>query len=120
MPLPPRTMYSFRIPAPELERARRVARAHGISLTELIRIRLRDLPVPDRAEQRQRFEAIHALTLELQYIGHNINQVTAAIHRANIRRQPFGSELGRFDSLLQAYLDSRERLRVLLEQYQRP
>jgi ribosomal 50S subunit-associated protein YjgA (DUF615 family) len=113
-------MYSFRIPGPELERARRVARAHGLSLTELIRLRLRDLPVPDRTEQQRRFEAIHALTREMQYIGHNINQVTVAIHRANRRGQSFGAALERFEGLLQAYLDTRERLRILLEQYQQP
>jgi hypothetical protein len=112
--------YSFRISIRELEQAKRVARAHGITLTDLIHLRLRNLPIPDRIEQQERFTAIHTLTQELQYIGHNINQVTAAIHRANIRRHPIAPELRSFNTLLETYIASRERLKNLLEQYLQP
>ena len=119
-PVKPTKKYSFRIPLGELEQARSVARAHGITLTELIRLRLRNLSVPDRSGQQLRFESLYALTQELQYIGHNINQVTTAIHRANIRQHSIEPELCAFNQLLESYLASRERLRVLMEQYLQP
>jgi len=119
-PVKPTKKYSFRIPLGELEQARSVARAHGITLTELIRLRLRNLSVPDRSGQQLRFESLHALTQELQYIGHNINQVTTAIHRANIRQHSIEPELCAFNQLLESYLASRERLRELMEQYLQP
>jgi hypothetical protein len=112
--------YSFRISLRELEQAKRVARAHGVTLTDLIHLRLRNLPIPDRTEQQERFTAIHTLTQELQYIGHNINQVTTAIHRANIRRNPIAPELQSFNQLLATYLSSRDQLKTLLEQYLYP
>ena len=110
----------FRMPHDELEKVRRTARAHGITLTELIRLRLRDLPLPDRTVEQERFTSIHALTREMQHIGHNINQVTAAIHRANKMNLPIGGEIQRFSVLLESYLTSRESLRSLLEKYLQP
>jgi hypothetical protein len=107
----------FRIPTAELEKARSVARDHGITLTELIRQRLQELPLPDRKVEQSRFAAIHGLTREMQYIGHNINQVTAAIHRANKMNLPIGGEMQRFAVLIESYLASRETLRSLLEKY---
>jgi hypothetical protein len=116
----PKKMHSFRISVRELDQAKRVARAHGVTLTELIHLRLKNLPIPDRADQQTRLSSIHALTQELQYIGHNINQVTTAIHRANIRRHPIAPELSSFNTLLETYIASRDRLKTLLEQYLKP
>jgi hypothetical protein len=110
----------FRMPHDELEKVRRTARAHGITLTDLIRLRLRDLPLPDRVAEQERFQCIHALTQEMQHIGHNINQVTAAIHRANKMNLPIGGEMQRFSVLLESYLANRETLRSLLEKYLHP
>ncbi len=122
MPTPskPSRLFSFRIPQEELDRARRVAESHGVTLTELIRIRLRELPVPDRAGRQERFELVQALTREMQYIGHNINQATAALHRAVRRNRPMGAELGRFTTQMEAYMGSRERLRACLEKFLEP
>ncbi len=107
----------FRIPAADLERARKTARTHGIPLAELIRLRLRDLPVPDRAGQRERFEALRVIGWEMQQIGNNINQAIAAIHRANLRNLPAQHALSRFNSLLESYLQSRDRLLSAIHEF---
>jgi len=84
-------------------------------MTELIRYRLRNQDLPDRTFEQQAMEALEPITRELQQIGHNLNQATAALHRANLRMQPIGPELARFNQLLGAYLGTREALRTVLE-----
>ena len=107
----------FRIPPADLERVRKAARNRGIPLAELIRLRLQDLPLPDRNRQSERFDDLRVIGWELQQIGNNINQVTAAIHRANLRNLPADRALARFNALMESYLQSRDRLLSLFEKY---
>ena len=106
--------FYVRMEKSEIERLRRVAQRRGLTMTELVRCRLRNQDPPDRAFQRAAWEALEPITRELQHIGHNLNQATAAVHRANLRMLPIGPELERFNRLLEAYLGTREALRVSL------
>ena len=108
--------FYVRMETDELDRLRRIARSRGLSLTELLRYRLRDQTLPDRSLEREILASLDPIIRELQYIGHNINQATAALHRANLRRLPIGPELDRFNRLLDTYLSTRDTLRASLGQ----
>jgi hypothetical protein len=107
--------FYVRMEKTEIDRLRRIARSRGLTMAELIRYRLRNQDLPDRTFEQQAMEALEPITRELQQIGHNLNQATAALHRANLRMQPIGPELARFNQLLGAYLGTREALRTVLE-----
>jgi ABC-type transporter Mla subunit MlaD len=60
---------------------------------------------------------MRVITRELQHIGHNINQVTTAIHRANKQSHPIDTLLAQFNVLLRSYLEAREKLKETIEKY---
>jgi len=52
-----------------------------LSITELILLRCRDLPLRDKERERKLYAAMMELTGEMNHIGNNINQAVTAIHK---------------------------------------
>ena len=104
----------FRIKGKEKSVLQAEAKGKGISLTELLKARLYGQRVPDRVYDKAIFESIYKLTQEINSIGNNINQSTIAIHQIKNSQKIEAGDFKQFNSLLQQYLNSRDRLCDLL------
>jgi hypothetical protein len=114
-PTPRISQLHIRIETSELDRLRRLSKQRGVTMTEIIISRLRNLPIPDYAQQRELYEALRALTWEMNHIGNNINQVTVNLHIMRKNRQPPGTEQEAFNRLLSSYLVKLEEVRASID-----
>jgi hypothetical protein len=87
-----------------------LAKEKDISITELTLSALKGQPLRDYTQEKQFLQYLLGLTKELNYIGHNINQVTIAIHQINNGHKIPGHELEQFNALMQQYIESRDTL----------
>ena len=87
-----------------------LAKEKDISITELTLSALKAQPLRDYGQEKQFLQYLLDLTKELNYIGHNINQVTVAIHQINNGQKIPGIEFTQFNTLLQQYIESRDSL----------
>lgn len=87
----------------------------GMTVTDLILARCRNIPVKDRSLERQVYEAMMALTKEFNQIGRNINQAVTAIHTLKFTDMQRDKRLDEFNALFKQYLDKRDGLSILLE-----
>ena len=100
----------IRISEEQKTEVHKLAKERGLSITELILIRLKDLPLKDYTHEKQFLPHLLNLTKELHYIGNNINQVTVAIHHIKNGHEIPAGELEVFNTLLSEYSKSREVL----------
>ena len=106
---------SIRLEEQEFLRLKKLGLNRGMTMTDIIHHRLRNLPIPDYTHERELFSHIQALTREMNHIGNNINQVTTNLHILRKNRQYPGQEMIRFNSLFQAYLEKRDDLKACLD-----
>lgn len=85
------------------------------SITELILLSIKNVPIENKKYQREIIAAIKALTVELNHIGHNINQAVTAIHVMNLRHEFDPGHLQKFNELINTYLKKREQLKPLFK-----
>ncbi len=114
-PTPRISQLHIRIEASELEKLRRLSKQRGVTMTEIIISRLRNLPIPDYAHQRELYEVLRSLTWEMNHIGNNINQVTVNLHIMRKNRQPPGTQQEAFNRLLASYLLKLEEVRASID-----
>ncbi len=114
-PTPRISQLHIRIEASELDKLRRLSKQRGVTMTEIIISRLRNLPIPDYAHQRELYEVLRALTWEMNHIGNNINQVTVNLHIMRKNRQPPGTEQEAFNRLMASYLLKLEEVRASID-----
>ncbi len=87
----------------------------NMTTTELILTRCKNLPVRDKHIERKIYEAMMALTMEMNYIGKNINQAVAGIHRLKFENANQIRRLDEFNALFREYLSKRDHLCAVLE-----
>src|SRR5690625_2331621 len=104
------TQLNIRISEEEKLKAEQAARKLGLSLTDLIKVRLKNIPVKDYEQERELVNAIHTLFNQINRIGHNINQVTKNIHLLKDDLKLPENELHQFNLLLSEYNESRKHL----------
>ena len=71
----------IRIAKSDKERLEKMATLFGISMAEIITNLIKDIPITDRKMNREKFQAVHSLCKEINYIGNNINQITIALRQ---------------------------------------
>lgn len=104
------TQLNIRISEEEKLKAEQTARKLGLSLTDLIKIRLKNIQVKDYKQERELVNAIHSLFNQMNRIGLNINQVTKNIHLLKADLKLPENELQQFNLLLSEYNESRKHL----------
>lgn len=87
----------------------------GMTVTELIIKRCKDLPVRDRGMERKIYQAMMELTTEMNYIGKNINQAVVAIHNLKFVDGQQNERLDKFNALFKEYLSKRDHISAVLE-----
>lgn len=85
------------------------------SITEFILSSIKNIPVDNKKQRLELITSIKALTVELNHIGHNINQAVTAIHIMNLRREFDPNHLQRFNELINTYLKKRDQLKPLFK-----
>ncbi len=86
-----------------------------LSITEFILLRCQDLPLRDKENERKLYEAMMALTGEMNYIGNNINQAVTAIHKLKFTSSDGEACVTAFNRLFADYQSKRDRLATLLQ-----
>lgn len=109
----------IRLSAEELGELRLIANRNRISMTEVVLMRLRNVPVPDYAFRQELYTLLQAATLEINHIGNNINQVTVNLHILRKRQQSPIVELDHFNRLFESYLQLLEQLSIRLDKMAR-
>ena len=87
----------------------------SITVTELILTRCKNLPLRDKQAEREIYQAMMALTTEMNYIGKNINQAVVAMHKQKFIDRFQIECLNEFNALFKEYLSKRDRLSAVLE-----
>lgn len=87
----------------------------NMTLTELILTRCKNLPVRDKNMERKIYQAMMALTTEMNYIGKNINQAVVAIHQLKFANNYQIKSLDEFNALFKEYLSKRDDFSIVLE-----
>ena len=75
----------LRISSEEKEALKKTALENGLDLSELIRLRLDNLPVIDRKYKNDLFQLILELSQEINPIGNNMNQLTKVVHQLQMQ-----------------------------------
>ncbi len=86
-----------------------------LSVTEFILLRCSDLPLRDKEGERKLYQAMMALTGEMNYIGNNINQAVTAIHKLKFTGGSGEEYLATFNRLFADYQSKRDSLATLLQ-----
>lgn len=79
-----------------------LAKEMGLTLSELIILRLQNLPIDNKYDKDLKTQLL-LLKREMNAIGVNINQVTHAIHIERLLQSGAGKELAAFNDLLRVY-----------------
>jgi hypothetical protein len=83
-----------------------------LELSELIRLRLSDLPIANQKLKTEFFTLITELTDEMNKIGVNINQITAGYNRSLLMMDAGGAcgSIVEFNRLFKIYQEKIDRL----------
>jgi hypothetical protein len=87
----------------------------NMTITELVLARCKNIPVQDKEAARKIYQAMMALTSEMNYIGKNINQAVVAIHQLKFVGSSQFKRLDEFNTLFKEYLSKRDALSSTLE-----
>ena len=105
----------IRCTSDEKKKIGEMAASLHLSITEFILLRCRDLPLRDKEGERKLYEAMMELTGEMNYIGNNINQAVAAIHKLKFTGGSGEECLTAFNRLFADYQRKRDCLATLLQ-----
>ena len=90
------------------------ARSFGISMAEIVTNLINDIPITDRKSKDERFQAVHALCKEINYIGNNINQITIALRQIRADKKIPDGEFEMIEEQLKKYNEKRNEISELL------
>lgn len=108
--------FYFRCSEEEKCRFQSLAKSKGMDLSKLIRLRLAgDQPLKDYTLEKEFFQQLHLLTREMSYIGHNLNQVTSALHQINNAQKIEAGEFSQLINELKRYNELRDHLSLQLQ-----
>ena len=106
------THITCRIPAEKKQALLEMAKKNGIDLSELIRLRLDDLPVTNQKLKNEFFKLMIDMTTEMNKIGTNINQITAGYnkHLKFLEAEAACESIREFNRLFKIYQERIDRL----------
>ena len=99
-----------RVTEEEKAQLKKTATKAGLTITELISARLKDMPVKNYEKETEFLLKANELTQELGHIGNNINQATIAIHQMKSAQVPIHPAVTEFNNLIRQYLEKRQEL----------
>lgn len=91
------------------------AKRYCITLTELMLRSLKNQTIKDYKVEQQTNLVLQNLTKEVNYIGHNINQATVALHQLRITARPDTGELCHFNKLLDTYQQLMQDYKLIIQ-----
>lgn len=106
------TRISCRISVEKKKALLEAAEKSGMDLSELIRLRLNDLPVTNQKLKNEFFKIMIELTAEINKVGTNINQITAGYNRHLKIWEPEAAcgSIKEFNLLFKIYQEKIDRL----------
>ena len=99
-----------RVTEEEKAKLKKTATQAGLTITEIISARLKDMPVKNYQKENEFLLKLNELTQQLGYIGNNINQVTVSIHQIKSSLLMDSEPINEFNSLMRQYLETRSEL----------
>jgi hypothetical protein len=84
---PSDSQLKIRLSSHELERFKSLAKKRGLSLTELVQLRIRNKPLPDRNWEKELQSMMSEFVTAVNRIGNNIEQVKLNLHILRGRRE---------------------------------
>ena len=90
------------------------ANSFGITMAEIITGFIDGSPVVDKKTKNEKFQAIHTLCKEINYIGKNINQITIAIRQINSGKKIEDGEFKILAQELKKYNEKQDEISELL------
>ena len=109
-----RTQFNLRMTKSLKEKLKNKADEMGISMREIIEHRIEDMPIVDNRAKKEKFEAIHALCKEINYIGKNINQITIALRQIRSNKKIEDGDFLMLIQELKKYNEKRNEISDLL------
>ena len=109
-----RIQVNFRMTKSLKEKLKRQAKELGTSMRKIIEHKIEDSPLPDNRIKKEQFQAIHALSKEINYIGKNINQITIALRLIKSNRKIEDGEFSMLMRELEKYNAKRNEISDLL------
>ena len=91
-----------------------MARTFGISMAEIVTNLINNIPITNRKSKDERFQAVHALCKEINYIGNNINQITIALRQIRADKKIPDGEYISIEEQLKKYNEKRNEISELL------
>jgi hypothetical protein len=112
------TRINCRLSFEEKKRLSATAAQNGMDLSELIRLRLKDLPIANQKLKNDFFTVMLELTAEINKIGVNINQITAGYnkHLLCMEFESASGSIKEFNRLFKIYQASIDRLYFQIEE----
>ena len=104
----------IRITKADKERLEEKANLFGISVAEIITNLIKDIPITDRKLKNEKFQAVHSLCKEINYIGNNINQITIALRQIRADKKIPDGEYELLEDQLKKYNEKRNEISELL------
>ena len=104
----------IRIAKSDKERLEKMATLFGISMAEIITSLIKDIPITDRKMNDEKFQAVHSLCKEINYIGNNINQITIALRQIRTDKKIPDGEYKLLEEQLKKYNEKRNEISELL------
>lgn len=93
----------IRITEAQKKQLKQAAADNGMTMTELILLRIKDLPVPDRHYQDTLFQKLGDAAREINAIGNNLNQAVVALHLIKNGHKIDAGDFERFLQLQETY-----------------
>jgi hypothetical protein len=106
------TRISFRTTAEKKKYLEETAGKNGMELSELIRLRLNDLPIVNQKLKSEFFQFMLDMTAEINKVGVNINQITAGFNR-HLKCMEWASaveSIGEFNRLFAIYQQTLDKI----------
>ena len=106
------THITCRIPVEKKKTLLEIAAKNGMDLSELIRLRLDDLPLTNQRLKNEFFQVVMELTAEMNKIGTNINQITAGYnkHLKFLEAEAACGSIREFNRLFKIYQERIDKL----------
>lgn len=110
-----RIQFNLRMTRSLKEKLKQQADEMSTSMREIIEHRIEESPIVDNRIKKERFEAIHALCKEINYIGKNINQITIALRQIRSDRKIEDGDFSMLVQELKKYNEKRNEISELLD-----
>jgi hypothetical protein len=112
------TRISCRISVEQKKILQGFAKENGMDLSELIRLRLNDLPIANQKLKNEFFQFMLDMTAEINKVGVNINQITAGYntHLKNFEFVSANENIREFNILFENYRQKIDRIYYYLNE----